>query len=87
MFRDLGKQILKVIIRFQIVCFCSFRNAVDDSAGLCTSNGIDHYPVFLADAESADGLFRSLFTYEDKLRRIRSVRLQWDAKLAVQRYP
>ena len=28
MLRDLGKQILKVIIRFQIVCFCGFRNAV-----------------------------------------------------------
>ena len=63
MFRNLGKQILKVIIRFQIVCFCGFRNAVDDGAGLCTGNGIYHHPVFLADAKSADGLFRSVIVH------------------------
>ena len=63
MLRNLGKQILKVIIRFQVVCFCSLRNAVDDGAGLCSGNGIDHHPVFLADTESADGLFCSVIVH------------------------
>ena len=60
---DLGKQKFKVIIRLQVVCFRGFRNAVDDGAGLCTGNGIDHHPVFLADTESADGLFRSVIVH------------------------
>ena len=81
MFRDLGKQILKVIIRFQIVCFCGFRNAVNDGTGLCTGNGIDHHPVFLANAEPTDGLLRSVIVH----RRFTIVQEYFQVFLLIQR--
>ena len=41
---DLSEQILKVIVWFQVVCFCCFRNAVDDRTGFRAGNCIDHDP-------------------------------------------
>ena len=38
-----------IFIRFQAVCFCSFRYAVDDRTGLRTGNCINHNPVLLSD--------------------------------------
>ena len=53
MFRYLSQEILYILINFQIVCFCSFRNAVDNGAGSGSADGIDQPPVVLSDAETA----------------------------------
>ena len=52
-FRYLGQEILYIFIDFQIVCFCSFSNAVDYGAGFGSTDGIDQPPVVLSDAETA----------------------------------
>lgn len=53
MFRYLGQEILYIFIDFQIVCFCSFCNAVDYGAGSGSTNGIDPPPVVLSNAKTA----------------------------------
>ena len=60
---DFGKQVFKIIIRFQIVGFCCFCNTVYNGAGLRPCNCIDHDPVLLADAESADRLLGSVVVH------------------------
>ena len=65
MLRNLGEQVFKIIIRFQIVGFRCFCNTVYNGTGFCTCNRIDHDPVLLANAESADRLLAELFIYED----------------------
>ncbi len=51
-FRYLGQEILYIFIDFQIVCFCSFCNAVDYGAGFGPADGIDQPPVMLSDAKT-----------------------------------
>ncbi len=53
MFRYFSQEILYILIDFQIVCFCSFCNAVDYGAGSGSADGIDQPPVVLSDAEAA----------------------------------
>ena len=53
MFRYLGQEVLYILIDFQIVCFCSFSNAVDYGAGSGSADGIDQPPVVLSDTETA----------------------------------
>ncbi len=55
----LSEQVFKVIIWFQMVCFCCLRNAVDDRAGLVSGNCIDHDPVLFLDTEFPDLPFTS----------------------------
>ena len=65
MFRDLREKMLKIIIRFQAVglrCFC---DAIDDGAGLCPCDRIDHHPVLLTDAESPDRLLGGIIVHRD----------------------
>ena len=62
MLRDLREKIFKIIIRFQSVGFRCFCNAIDDGAGLCPCDRIDHHPVFLTDAESPDRLLAALLS-------------------------
>ena len=64
MLRDLREKIFKIIIRFQSVGFRCFCNAIDDGAGLCPCDRIDHHPVFLTDAESPDRLLGGVIVIE-----------------------
>ena len=65
MLRDLGKQVFKIIIRFQVVGFRCFCDTIYNGAGFCPCNRIDHDPVLLADAESTDRLFGGVVVHWD----------------------
>ena len=65
MLRDLREKIFKIIIRFQSVSFRCFCNAIDDGAGLCPCDRIDHHPVFLTDAESPDRLLGGIIVHRN----------------------
>ncbi len=56
-FRDFCQKIFKVIIGLKVGYP---GKAVNNRTGLCSGNGVDHHPVFLADTESADRLLRSV---------------------------
>ena len=53
-FWKLSEQMLKVFVWFQVIRLGCFRDAVDDSGTLGTTDGVDDFPVFLANAESTD---------------------------------
>ena len=52
--RYLIKQILKVIIQLQLICFFCFSYAVDNHAGFHTGNRVNHDPVLFTDTEHTD---------------------------------
>ena len=66
MLRYFCQEIFKVLIRFQIVCFCCFRNTVDDCRTFCSVDGVNDLPVFLSNTETANRSFCRLSTYENK---------------------
>ena len=51
-FRYLSQEILYVFIDFQIVCLCSFGNAIDNGAGSGSADGVDQLPVVPADTKT-----------------------------------
>ena len=65
MLRDLAEQVFKIIIRFQVVGFRCFCNTIYNGARFCPCNRIDHHPVLLADAESADRLLGGVVVHWD----------------------
>lgn len=64
-FQYLGKEVLEVVIGFQIVCFHGFHDAVDNRAKPDSSTRVNHHPVLFADAESADGLFGGIVVHRN----------------------
>ena len=56
MLRDFAEQMFEIIIRFQVVGFRGFCNAVYNGARFCPCNRINHHPVLLTDTESTDRL-------------------------------
>ena len=66
--RQFGKEVIKVVIRIQVVQLRCLGKAVNDCACLCPLDGIDENPVLLSDAKSANTPFRSLCECSDKLR-------------------
>ena len=65
---QLCKQVFKVFIRLQSVCFCTLGDAVTLGTGVCSFHRVDRYPVFLSETEWPDSSFRSLCECSDKLR-------------------
>lgn len=65
MFWYLCQQIFKILIWFQLVCLRCFGYAVDDRRTGGSIDGIDHFPVLLANAESADGTFTGVIIHRD----------------------
>lgn len=58
MLRDFRQEIFEVFIRLQVIRFCCLCYIVNDRTGFCSCNRINHYPILLPDAESADRLLR-----------------------------
>ena len=65
MFWYLCQQIFKILIWLQLVCLRCFGYAVDDCRTGGSIDGIDHFPVLLAGAESADGTFTGVIIHRD----------------------
>ena len=65
MIRDNGEQHFKVLIRVQVVRFCSFYKAVDHCAGFRSMIGLDQHKVLPADRKGADGLLGRVVIHWD----------------------
>ena len=49
------KQMLQIFVWLQLICLCRFNNAVNDGAGVCPFEGINHVPVGSSNREWANG--------------------------------
>ena len=49
----------EVFIRFEVICFCSFHNTVDNCACLRTIDSINQLPVFSSNSKGTDRTLRS----------------------------
>lgn len=45
---------IQILIRLQTVDYCCLCHTVDDGAGFCSCNGIEHHPVLFPYAESTE---------------------------------
>ena len=65
MIRDNGEKHFKVLIRVQVVRFCSFYKAVDYCAGFCSMIGLDQHEVLPSDRKGTDGPLRRIVIHRD----------------------
>ena len=65
MIRDNGEQHFKVLIRVQVIRFCSLYKAVDHCAGFRSMIGLDQHKVLPADRKGADGLLGRVVIHWD----------------------
>ena len=54
------RQILHIIIRLQIIRFCSFHNTVNDCGRLSSIDRIDHPPILFPNTKTTDCSFRCI---------------------------
>ena len=65
MIRDDCEPHFKVLIRVQVVCFCSLYKTVDHCAGFCPMVGLDQNKALLPDRKGADGPLGRVVVHRD----------------------
>lgn len=65
MIRDNGEKHFKVLIRVQVVRFCSFYKTVDHCAGFRPMIGLDQHEVLPSDRKGTDGPLRRIVIHRD----------------------
>ena len=64
MLRNLGKKVLEIPIRIQVVCLSCLSDTVAYCTRFSSGNGVDQMPVVLPDNKASKGLLRGLSIYQ-----------------------